>query len=83
MRARFIHHAVGATLVVVHHEVLTEQTHGLGVAPGKILRERQRVPVETHDVTHGSARSDVGEQFVFFNTQHDQFAPSGRYQLGV
>ena len=72
VRAEFVDEADAAVAVAERDEVLAQQLHPdrRAVGLGDLARQAGRDPIPPHRIAHRGARSDAGDQFVFFRWQH-------------
>src|SRR5262249_29483921 len=70
MRAVPGEEAETAALVLVEHEILAHEAHGLDRIGVEFARAADRHPVAAQQLSHGRARADLGEKAVLLGTEH-------------
>jgi hypothetical protein len=70
VRAVAVDQAVVAAEVLVEHEVLAEEPHRLDRIGVELARTADRMPVAAQVIAHRGAGADLGDDAVFFCTQH-------------
>src|SRR5262249_8696249 len=70
MRAVPVEKAETSALVLVEHEILAHEAHGLDRIRVEFARAADRHPVAAQQLSHGCARADLGEKAVLFGTEH-------------
>src|SRR5215469_18804567 len=70
MRAVPVEETETSALVLVKHEILAHEAHGLDRIRVELARAADRHPVAAQQLSHGRARADLGEKAVLFGTEH-------------
>src|SRR5262249_62146285 len=70
MRAVPVEKAETSALVLVEHEILAHEAHGLDRIGVEFARAADRHPVAAQQLSHGRARADLGEKAVLCGTEH-------------
>ncbi len=76
MRTLPIEQPETAAEILIEHEILAHQTHGLDRVVVELARTADRHPIAPQQLSHRGPRPDLGQQPILFGTQHVSTSPS-------
>jgi hypothetical protein len=81
VRTVFVEQADAALGVAEGDEVFAEQTDAnrRAIGLGDLARQQRRHPIAAHRIAHRGARSNPGDQLVFFARQHRRNLLAGSF----